>query len=208
MTTNWNLIFNIFIVKPAETLMKRKKSQRLTFLEKSFIYKEVKQNHMNIDEIAFKYGLWNSIVYSILKEFLRPTSRMFSLWEGIPRTMLSYTNLLHYIQEYWNSQTNPFIVNNVSAHLNKKSGVRLAEKLFTLIMKESLSLTYKKSKSWLIGNDKSKIDQLKWLLAISIIPSLADFDMLINIDESSFNRTTNLAHSWLKKVEATKLNNI
>ena len=130
-TTNWNLIFYIFIEKSAETLMKRKKSQRLTFLEKSFIYKEVKQNHMNIDEIAFKYGLWNSTVYSILKEFLRPISRMFSLCEGIPRTMLSYTNLLHYIQEYWNSQTNPFIVKDVSAHLKEKSEVRLAEKLFT-----------------------------------------------------------------------------
>ena len=75
-------------------------------------------------------------------------------------------------------------------------------------MKGSLSLTYKKGKSWLIGKDKSKIDQLKWLFAISIIPRLADFDILINIDESSFNRTTKLAHSWFKKAEAIEINNI
>ena len=189
-------------------LWREKKRQNLTFLEKSFIYKEVRQNQMNIDEAAFKYELWNITVYSILKEFLRPTSRMFSLCGGILRNMLSSKNLLHYIQEYRNSQTSPFIAKDVSAHLKEKSGVRLVEKLFTRIIKESLSLTYKKGKSWLVRNDKSKIDKFKWLFAISIIPRLSDFDMLIKIDGSSFNRTTKLTHSCLKKAEETKLNNI
>ena len=154
---------------------------------------------MNIDEVALKFGLWNSTVHSILKEFLWPTSRMFSLCGDISRTMISSKNLLHYIQEYWNSQISSFIAKDVSTHLKEKFGVRLAEKLCTWIMKESLSLTYKKGKSCLVGNGKSKIDQLKSLFVISIIPRLADFDMLINIDESDFNRTTKLTHSWLKK---------
>ena len=52
------------------------------------------------------------------------------------------------------------------------------------------------------------MDLLKCLFAIRIISHLSEFEMLINIDESSFSRTTKLAHSWLKKGKAWKLGNI
>ena len=99
-------------------------------------------------------------VFNFERVFTANISNVFIML-GILRNMLSSKNLLHYIQEYRNSQTSPFIAKDVSAHLKEKSGVRLAEKLFIRIIKESLSLTYKKGKSWLVRNNKSKIDKLK-----------------------------------------------
>ena len=52
------------------------------------------------------------------------------------------------------------------------------------------------------------MDLLKCLFAILIIPHLSEFEMLINIDESSFSRTLKLTHSCLKKGKAWKLGNI
>ena len=49
---------------------------------------------------------------------------------------------------------------------------------------------------------------MKCLFAAKIIPNLSKYDMLINIDESSFSRLTKLTHSWLKKGQPWKLMNI
>ena len=201
-------MFNKFIEKPAMTLAQRKWRQRLTFLEKSFIYKEGKQKHFTPSEISSKYGIWKSTVYSIIKEFMYPTSWMFSLWGRSSRILCSSRGINHYVQKYWDMQTNPYVLKDVSAHMKEKFRIKLNDKFYARIMKENLSLIYKKGKSWPVGLDRRKADLLKWLFAISIIPRLSDFEMVINVDESSFSRTTKLAHSWLKKGKPIKLNNI
>ena len=64
------------------------------------------------------------------------------------------------------------------------------------------------SANFLLGVSLNKQQLLKCLFAAKIIPNLSKYDMLINIDESSFSRLTKLTHSWLKKGQPRKLMNI
>ena len=80
--------------------------------------------------------------------------------------------------------------------------------VYSKIMRENLSMSYKKENSCISGIQKDRMDLLKCLFTIRIISHLSEFEMLINIDESSFSRTTKQTHSYLKKGKAWKLGNI
>ena len=56
-----------------------------------------------------------------------------------------------------------------------------------------------------MGLQQDRQDLLKCYFTINIIPALSRFDLLINVDESSFSRTTNLIYSWSKKGQAKEL---
>ena len=69
-------------------------------------------------------------------------------------------------------------------------------------------MSYKRGQSRPVGFDKKRQDLLKSYFAINIIPLLSQYEILINVDESSFSRTTKTMYSWSKKCWATELNNI
>ena len=69
-------------------------------------------------------------------------------------------------------------------------------------------MSYKRGKSRPVGLQKEKQDLLKCYFAINIIPVLSQYEILINVDESSFSRTTKTMYSWSKRGEASELTNI
>ena len=79
--------------------------------------------------------------------------------------------------------------------------------MFLLIMKKSLNISYKKENNVLLDFRRRK-NLLKSYFSISIIPMLPSYDILINIDETSFLRMTKSLYSLSKKVEDSELKNI
>ena len=93
-------------------------------------------------------------------------------------------------------------------YILRKLGVRLTERIVAKILKEILQMTYKKRKSRPIEFQQDRQDLLKWYFAAKIIPLLSQFDMHINIDETSFSRWTKLEYSWSRKGKTRELLNI
>ena len=200
--------FKNVIEEPILTLSRMNKRQRLSFWEKSFLYKESMQGKISISEIARKYRVWRNTENSILNDFRNPISCMFSMSGKSSRIIWGSEALNREIEKYCDAQIHPFISKDVSTYIKEKYGININKSVYSKIMRENLSMSYNKGKSCIRGIQKDRMDLLKCLFAIRIIPHLSEFEMLINIDESSFSRTTKLTHSWLKNEKAWKLGNI
>ena len=164
---------------------------------------------MKVYDISRKYRVSRSTIYRKIKEF--KCRRATDLWSAntVGRPIRSSKIVIEYIAKFWKNNPNPFISKDESHDLHKKLGVRINEKISTQIRKSSLRLSYKKGKSLPVGLSLNKQQQLlKCLFSAKIIPNLSKYDMLINIDESSFSRLTKLTHSWFKKGHSQKLMNI
>ena len=201
-------IWDKVIGDPVFILARRNKRQRLSFLEKSFIFKEIKQSNLSINDITQKYRIWRSTVFSIINDFKYPASNMFSQPGKISRIILSSRFLNKQDKEYWDMQTYPFISQDVANYMKERFGMKIGNNVYSKMMKENLLMSYKKGKSCISDLQKNRMELLKCWFAVHIIPNLSEFDMVININESSLSRATKLTHSWLTKGKACKLNNI
>ena len=76
------------------------------------------------------------------------------------------------------------------------------------ILIEKLLILYSKGKSRVFGLQQDKQDLIKLLFVIHVIPLLPEFDLLLNIDESSFSRSMELTHSVMKSGKSYELYNI
>ena len=75
-------------------------------------------------------------------------------------------------------------------------------------IKGDIANDIQKGKSLPIEFEQDRQGLLKWCFAVKIIPLLSQFDMLINIYETSFSRWTKLEYSWSRNGEMRELLNI
>ena len=69
-------------------------------------------------------------------------------------------------------------------------------------------MSYKLGKSRSIDYNEAKLSLMKGLFRIKVSKVINNFDILINIDETIFLKTTKFSHSWLLKGKEIKLKNI
>ena len=126
------------------TLSRRNKRQRLLFWEKSFLYKEPMQGQISINEIARKYRVWRNTIYSNLKDFRNRISCMFSMYGKSSRIIWISETLNREIEKYCDAQVHPFISKDVTNFIKKKYGININKSVYSKIMRENLSMSYKK----------------------------------------------------------------
>ena len=199
---------NNLLEDPMNSLLKRTKNQRLSFSEKSLIYKEIKINKQKPFDVASKYWITTTTIYNIIESFAKIQSNLFSKSRRNSRIILNSEKICQVVSKYWNNNIHPYTCKDVCKYILRKLGVRLTERIVAKILKEILQMTYKKGKSRPIEFQQDRQDLLKWYFAAKIIPLLSQFDMLINIDETSFSRWTKLEYSWSRKGETRELLNI
>ena len=112
------------------------------------------------------------------------------------------------IPKIWNDCSYPFTARDVSRNLHKILGVKIIEKVILQILKGSLGLSYKKRKSCPVDLSQNRQQLLKCLFSAKMSQYLSKYEILVNIDESSFSRRTKLDYSWQKKGQPWKLINI
>ena len=102
----------------------------------------------------------------------------------------------------------PFTWEDICRSLFKNFRIKLKREDVAKILKRSLNMSYKRGQSRPVWFEKNRQDLLKSYYAINIIQMLSQYEVIINVDESSFSRHTKAIYSWSKKDKATELNNI
>ena len=197
-----------FIEDTEFALARRNKKQRLSLDEKILIFKAVKYQKKRVVDVARGFGVSIGTVYSILRNLEKCRPNLFSETGRISRRILGSQRVTNLIKDYLAKTSHPFTWDDICKYLFKNLGIRLKREDVTQILKKSLNMSYKRGKSRPVGLQKEKQDLLKCYFAISIIPVLSQYEILINVDESSFSRTTKTMYSWSKRGEASELTNI
>ena len=112
------------------------------------------------------------------------------------------------IREYARLMKYPFSARDVSSYLNQKYRVRIPPGLVRNILKNNLEMSYKLGKSRPVNYCESKASLMKGLFSLKISRIMNRFDVLINIDEAMFSRSTKASYSWSKKGKESTLMNI
>ena len=60
-------------------------------------------------------------------------------------------------------------------------------------------MSYKRGKSRPVGFNKERQELLKCYFSINVVLMLSQFEVLINVDESYFSRSSKTMYSWFKK---------
>ena len=186
---------------PMNSLLKRNKNQRLSFSVKLFIYKEIKINKQKPYDVASKYWISTTTIHNIINNFAKIQPNLFSESRRNSRIIQNSEKICQAESEYWNNNRHLYTCKDVCKYILRKLGVWFTERIVARILKEILQMTYKKGKSRPIEFQQDRQDLLKWYFAVKIIQLLSQFDMLINIDETSCSRWTKLEYSWPIKGE-------
>ena len=106
------------------------------------------------------------------------------------------------IDNYWANCSTPFTVKDVQVEINKKIGINCPRALLTMMMKSEWNLSYKRISSRpkrFIMNDLSASRVLFWT---KFLNDLTEDTLIVNIDETIFNRNWKINYSWgLRGVE-------
>ena len=140
------------------TLMKRNKRQRLSFDEKSFIYRTIEYEKNRLCDEARRFGLSIGTISNVIKSFESYRTHLFSETGRISRKIRELKKVSHLIENYWDMTSHPFTWKDISRHLMKELRIRIKEGVVTKILKESLNMSYKKGKSRSV--DFGKIDRI------------------------------------------------
>ena len=110
--------------------------------------------------------------------------------------------------EFTKNRTSPFTSKEVCTRIKRTQGWNISKEAAIKIMKEHCRLFYKKGKSSQLGVNIVKQKLLKQYFAVKISQSILNYEVLINIDETTFSRDTKITHSWLLKERDSELMNI
>ena len=102
----------------------------------------------------------------------------------------------------------PYTEHDVANYLHNIYGVRIHLWLIRKLLKEYFRMSYKQGKSRPVSYDKTKILLMKGLFSVNISKIIQKYDVLINIEEVMFFRSTKASRSWSIKRQETKLMNI
>ena len=191
-----------------ETLKKRFKRQRLSTSEKLYIYKQVTNLKTPIRSIAFDYHLSEATIKEIVKKTEEVHLNKTSMISGTKRMLMTSTLVKDKIESFLDLRSKPITAKEVWMFIFKESGIRIPIHLVRSYMKEELKLSYKIGKSRPALYDLDRNILLKSYFTIKVIKLLPFIDVIVNIDEAWFSRTTAAKRSWLRRGMDETITNI
>ena len=133
---------NSLIEEPHMTLIRRNKRQRLSFDEKSFIYRTIEYEKNRSRDVARKFDLLIGTIYNAITSFESCRPNLFSETGRISRKIRELKKVFHLIENYWDMTSHPFTWKDISRHLMKELGIRIKEGVVAKILKESLNMSF------------------------------------------------------------------
>ena len=107
--------------------------------------------------------------------------------------------LLNKISEFIKNQEYTFTSNDVARYVNSALNSSYSSTIIRKLMKDELNLSYKKIKSRPNNVDFSKIRSARILFAIKFAKFINKNTLILNLDESSINRSIKNDYSWSLK---------
>ena len=199
-----SLLFN----SAEESLQQKKKGSRISFHERVHLYRIMKQNKKSKAWISIDYNISLGTLHNIVKEFETPIQRLHLERSITSRNLIESPKLREKIESYLLTNRTPWTAKNISYHLLSEMGVAIPKRVVREILIKMLGMKYKKGLSRLVSfNEEKNILSKQWF-AIRLWKVLDQFDMLVNVDESSFSRLTKKCYSWIPKGKQQIIKNI
>ena len=192
---------------PEHSLMSRMKNEHLTYEQKLYIYKLHRYERKEVRDICQIFGVSISTVKRIIRQFSSNTWRK-DIFKGIRwRKMISSPLISDWISEFVKAKTGNFISQDVRVCIQEKLAVLIPLHQIRKHLKKKEHLSYKKGSSRPISLNVERLKLMKQLFWVKLAYQLNKIKILLNIDESVFNRDTRRNYSWLKTGKACSITN-
>ena len=112
------------------------------------------------------------------------------------RQILQWSWINESIRQFTSETKYYYTARDVSTSLRRKQSIKIYSSTVRKIIKESLGLSFKLGKSRSVKYKETSIILMKSLFSIKISKILNNYDALINIDETTFSRSTKQTRSW------------
>ena len=193
---------------PRQLLLSRNKGQRLTVMEKRYIYEEITRFGVEERAIKSKYSLSESTLNRIKAMFEsgNPSAQLARDKLGIK---IFQSRLVKRIAwDFILKQETPFCAKDVWDYIERRLKTRIDAKLMTKFMKFELNLSFKKATSRPLNLNVKSQHLLQILFSIRLVKQLEKWECIINIDEASISRLTKMNYSWLLRGASGSTKNI
>ena len=177
-------------------LQARRKGLQQTFEDKMLIYSIMKQDNANNNQAMKNYQISRGTLLNIYKEL----NHNVSLWntnKTRTRRQIQQSSLINVAIKLYTGLTKySFSARDISSYLHQKYRARILSALVRDILRNNLGMSYKLWKSQPMSYCKSNTDLLKALFSLKVCKIIDRFELLINIDETMFSRSTKASYSW------------
>ena len=189
-----------WVILGAEDSLKIKpKGSRLSYHERIHLYSLMKKSQQSLSMIAFEQSVSTSTLYKIKKEFERPVSKLVFEKPISDRILITSTKIQKLIAGYLSITRIPWTTKNIQAYLKSKVGITISRRIIRNILIKILNMRYKKGLARKVNFEEERQELIKQWFSIKMSKVIDSFDVLINIDESSFTRLTKKDFSWIPK---------
>ena len=198
----------IFTPNIHEMLVNREKGEKLTFMQKEFIYNLVKDQVKPIEVIKSIYSISNATMKRILHKFKTGDTQDWIKRDQLGYKVFKSEKIKRLATGFVLKQETSFVSRDVWNFVKEFSEFDIDHRWMTKFLNCELGMSFKKASSRLFSVDVKRIHQLKVLFSVILAKHLSKHTLLINFDESSFSRLTKRWYTWLIKGAPGSMKNI
>ena len=111
------------------------------------------------------------------------------------------------IKEFIDAQKYPFTAIAVKSHLKLELNIDLSLLFIRKILKDELHYSFKRFSSKPTNIDLERLKKLRKIFAMKFNKCMNENTLVINVDESTINRSCKLNYSWSKKGQTSEFKN-
>ena len=191
-----------------ESIQRKKKGSRIRFHERVHLYRIMKKSRKSKAWVAIDYNISVSTLYKIEKVLYTPTQMYHLKRSCTSRNLIESSKLREEIEAYLFVNRTPWTTKDICSHLLSEIGIAIPQSVIREILIKMLGMKYKKGLSRLVSFDEEKNILAKQWLAVKLWKVIDQFDMRVNVDESSFSLLTKRSYSWIPKGKQQIIKNI
>ena len=190
---------SLVILNAEESLNMKPKGSRISYHERIYLYSLLKKGQQSLASIAIDHSISIGMLYKVKKEFDLPAAKLMIEKPITDRNLATSPKIQKLISDYLHTTRIPWTTNNIRAYLKSKVGLTVSMRIIRKILTEILKMRYKKGLARQVDFQEERQKLVKQWFSIKLSKVIENFDVLINIDESSFTRLTKKDFSWIPK---------
>ena len=187
---------NSFVVKDASYgLASRKKGEKLSSDQIEFLKSILSDPSISTIEISKAYSVSSSVLNRIKRSWVE--SVVNNRIRGFIKIYGSKKqNLWRIISDFVQNTNTTLIAREITEHVNTLMNTEYTVGFIRTFMKTHMRMSFKRVKSRPNNVNLLKIGSIRRLYAVKLSKSISRKSLLINIDESSINRSVKTLYSW------------
>ena len=180
----------------------------ITYHERVFLFQEMMSNKGSMTQLAADSEVKMTTLYNIKNELGWPIHQTLLKKPIMSRSIVESPAIQNLVRSYIEKIRTLWTAKDLATHIQIKLGLIIPKTIIRHIMINKLGMKYKRGLSRVIDyNEEWQLWMKQWF-AVKLSMLLKNFELLINIDESSFSRLTKKNYSWIPKGKAQIIKNI